>query len=286
MAWLALREPADHAARSPSLAARFAAAQGPAPYVVDLGAGSGSNLRYLAPLLPPAQRWLLVDHDPALLAAAAARTGAAGNVACLALDLARELPAVPGRTGVAAAALLDLTAAAWLDELARWCGDAPVLMALSVDGRLVWQPEDPDDDAIRRHFFAHQRADKGFGPALGPDAAAHLARRLEAAGRRVFLERSDWRLGPEHAPLLGATLDGMVAAVREIAGPSTYGRWAALRRRQIVQGRCRLTVGHIDLLASSPERAAPDVATANTLRTHVPSGSVVTEGGRTSQNAR
>ena len=260
-AWLALREPIDHAARSRSLAARFAAAQGPAPYVVDLGAGSGSNLRYLAPLLPPTQRWLLVDHDPALLAVAA-HACTAGNVTCQVMDLARALPAGPGRTGVTAAALLDLTSAAWLDQFARWCGDAPVLIALSVDGGLAWQPEDRDDDAIREHFFAHQRANKGFGPALGPAAAAHLTRRLEAAGRRVFLERSDWRLGPEHAPLLGATLDGMVAAVREIAGPSTYGRWAALRRRQIVQGRCRLTVGHIDLLASSPERAAPDVATA------------------------
>ena len=248
-AWLALREPADHAARSRSLAVRFAAAQGPEPHVVDLGAGSGSNLRYLAPLLPPAQRWLLVDHDPALLAAAAARSGATGNVACRALDLARELPAVPARTGVTAAALLDLTSAAWLDELARWGGDVPMLLALSVDGRLAWQPADPDDETIRRHFFVHQRADKGFGPALGPDAAAHLARRLEAAGRQVFFEPSDWRLGPEDAPLLGATLKGIAAAVADIAGPTACARWAALRRQQVADGRLRLTVGHVDLLA-------------------------------------
>ena len=249
LAWLALREPADHAARSLALAARFAAAQGSDPYVVDLGAGSGSNLRYLAPLLPPAQRWLLVDHDPALLAAAAARTGTAGNVLCRALDLARDLPAVAGRTGITAAALLDLASAAWLDQLARWCGDAPVLMALSVDGRLAWQPEDPDDAAIRRHFFAHQRADKGFGPALGPDAAAHLARRLEAAGRGVFVEPSDWRLGPREAALLGATLDGIVAAVAGRAGATACARWATLRRRQLAAGGLRLTVGHVDLLA-------------------------------------
>jgi hypothetical protein len=246
-AWLALREPADHAARSRLLAARFAAAQGPEPYVVDLGAGSGSNLRYLAPLLPPAQRWLLVDHDPALLAVAAARRGTVGNVARQDMDLARELPDVPGRTGVTAAALLDLTSAAWLDDLARWCGDAPVLMALSVDGRLAWQPEDPDDDAIRERFFAHQRADKGFGPALGPAAATHLARRLE--GRQVFLEPSDWRLGPPEAPLLGATLDGVVVAVAELAGARACERWAALRRRQLAMGELRLTVGHVDLLA-------------------------------------
>jgi hypothetical protein len=248
-AWLTLREPADHAARNRALAARFAAALGPAPYLVDLGAGSGSNRRYLGPLLPPGQRWLLVDHDPALLAAAAADAGAGDEVACRALDLGSALPAVPGMTGVTAAALLDLTSAGWLDRLVRWCGRAPLLIALSVDGRLRWRPEDPDDDAIRQQFFAHQRADKGFGPALGAAAAAHLARRLEAAGRRVLLERSDWRLGPAEAPLLGATLDGILAAVAEIGETRDHAAWAARRRRELAAGDLHLTVGHVDLLA-------------------------------------
>ena len=48
-AWLALREPYDHAARSAALAERFAAAVGNAPHLIDLGCGTGSNLRYLAP---------------------------------------------------------------------------------------------------------------------------------------------------------------------------------------------------------------------------------------------
>ena len=242
--WLALREPCDHAARSAALAARFAAAQGPDPYIVDLGAGSGSNLRYLGPLLPPGQRWLLVDHDPALLAAAVARLGAAGEVACRTLNLARELPAVPGRTGITAAALLDLTSAAWLDAFARWCGKTPVLMALTVDGRLAWRPEEPEDGAVRERFFAHQRNDKGFGPALGSDAAPYLAERLEAEGQQVFLEFSDWRLGPVTAPLLAATLEGIVAV--QAAG---IERWALARRRQLAAGRLQLTVGHVDLLA-------------------------------------
>ena len=194
--WLALREPTDHAARSRRLAARFAVAAGPAPYMVDLGAGSGSNHRYLAPLLPPSQRWLLVDHDPVLLAAA-------GAVESRQLDLAQALPEVPGRTGITASALLDLTSAAWLDRLAGWCGDTPVLIALSVDGRLAWRPEDPDDGAMPERFFAHQQGDKGFGPALGPAAASHFARRLEAAGRRVEVERSDSRLGASAGAVAG-----------------------------------------------------------------------------------
>ena len=42
-AWLRLREPYDHAARSSGLADRFAEALGPAPRLVDLGAGAGST---------------------------------------------------------------------------------------------------------------------------------------------------------------------------------------------------------------------------------------------------
>jgi hypothetical protein len=240
--WLRLREPCDHAARSAALADRFARAVGPLPRLVDLGAGSGSNLRYLAPRLTAAQRWLLVDRDPALLERAHAGPAVAleGQV----LDLARALPEVGVWTGITAAALLDLASAAWLDRLARWCRGVPVLIALTVDGRLIWQPEEPEDGAVRERFFAHQRSDKGFGPALGADAAPYLAERLEAEGQRVVLERSDWRLGPATTALLGPTLEGIIA----VQDPAIE-RWAAARRRQLATGQLRLTVGHVDLLA-------------------------------------
>ena len=77
--WLALREPFDAAARSAALdrgAARAHRAAGTATApleVVDLGAGAGSNLRYLAPLLGGEQRWRLVDTIATLLDAALAR---------------------------------------------------------------------------------------------------------------------------------------------------------------------------------------------------------------------
>jgi hypothetical protein len=239
--WLRLRESYDRAARSGTLAARFAAAVGPAPDLIDMGAGAGSNLRYLAPRLPASQRWLLVDRDAGLLALAQAGPAAVRRQI---LDLAYQLPEEGSRTGVTGSALLDLASAAWLDRLARWCGGVPVLMALTVDGRLVWQPEEPEDEAVRTCFFAHQRTDKGFGPALGPDAAHYLGERLEAEGQRVFLERSDWRLGPADAPLLGATLEGIIA----VQGLGIE-RWAGARRRQLASGGLRLTVGHVDLLA-------------------------------------
>jgi SAM-dependent methyltransferase len=254
-AWLALREPYDHAARSEALTAAFAEALGAratesGPLLLDLGAGSGSTLRYLAPRQPARQRWLAADHDPVLLDHLTRSAAGLGIVLePLRLDLARELDRLPFAevSGVTASALLDLTSAAWLEELAGWCGDAPLLIALSFDSRLAFEPASPDDGEIRRRFIAHQRTDKGFGQALGPDAAAHLAGRLSA--HEVALEPADWRLGPADAAMLGATLAGMVDAAREMADDSVLGRWASLRREQLRAGDLRLTVGHLDLLA-------------------------------------
>ena len=64
--WLTLREAADRRARDETLPERLCAAWRRRGWsrVVDLGSGTGANLRYLAPRLPSGQRWTLVDHDP------------------------------------------------------------------------------------------------------------------------------------------------------------------------------------------------------------------------------
>jgi len=69
--WLGLREPADKAARNAALIASVAAFKPDAKSlrVLDLGAGTGSTLRALAPHLRTPQRWVLVDHDASLVAA-------------------------------------------------------------------------------------------------------------------------------------------------------------------------------------------------------------------------
>ena len=72
--WLALREPADAAARAADLVDRVRRRlAGDAPAVIhDLGSGTGSMGRWLAPRLPGPQHWVLYDRDADLLARAAA----------------------------------------------------------------------------------------------------------------------------------------------------------------------------------------------------------------------
>lgn len=65
--WLTLREPFDHAARSIELSRRLADRLPARPRLIDLGAGTGSLFRFLAPIIGRRQDWILIDRDGALL---------------------------------------------------------------------------------------------------------------------------------------------------------------------------------------------------------------------------
>ena len=70
LSWLDLREPFDAFARSEALAAALLARLPARPRLIDLGAGTGSLLRWLAPRIGRAQAWTLVDSSAAMAEAA------------------------------------------------------------------------------------------------------------------------------------------------------------------------------------------------------------------------
>lgn len=249
--WLDLRENADTAARdAPMLAEvrRFLEEAG-APLVVDLGSGTGSTLRAIG---ISHARWRLVDHDPVLLAEAARRSDP--DVETVEMDLTRtaDIP-LDGATLVTASALFDLASASWIDALADRLvtSQTGVYAVLSYDGNLEWTPPDPDDAVIRDAFNAHQRGEKSFGPALGPDGAGYLADAMKRRGYRVTTARSPWRFGPTDAELQRALVTGIARAAGEL-GVESADAWRARRVAAASQVRC--TVGHIDVLALPAQR--------------------------------
>ena len=70
--WLNLRESADARARNSEIAQAVAGwfALREHVSVVDLGSGTGANLRAASSLLPQKQTWTLVDHNPQFTAVA------------------------------------------------------------------------------------------------------------------------------------------------------------------------------------------------------------------------
>jgi hypothetical protein len=277
--WLELREPFDAAARAASLVAdlkrHVATGNRDAPlHVVDLGAGAGSNLRYLAPLLGGVQRWRLVDHDSLLVDAALATTHAwaaargadvlrsgsrlriraaefACEVTCERVELEDLAIDLPAGGLVTAAALLDLVSHDWLEALARRCraARAAVLLALTYDGRTTAKPGEPEDPVVLAMFNRHQLFDKGFGPALGMRAPGAAEAAFEAHGYELRVATSDWVIEPTDRALQLALLDGWLGAALEIAPESRLAltSWHQRRRAHVLAGRSELRVGHVDL---------------------------------------
>jgi SAM-dependent methyltransferase len=271
-AWLDLREGVDHRSRNRKLERALAKHfDGWRPItVVDLGCGTGSNLRATAPLLGPEQHWTLVDNDQGLLDAAAERLaawadGADRQGSTLALfkgakrinvefrraDLARDLEAAlgPSVNLVTASALFDLASAEFIARFAAAVASAKSAFytVLTYDGDQRWTPENEADAAMLAAFHAHQRRDKGFGAAVGPDAPDVLSEAFAAAGYAVQEGDSAWRLGPGDEALVAELAVGFADAVREtsqVEAP-TIAQWRAVTRTGAV-------VGHTDTLSLPP----------------------------------
>ncbi len=256
--WLHLRERADHEARAAALLPPLTDWLGERRiHVADLGAGTGANLRYLARVLPAIQDWTLLDQDRTLMVEAVPpRSGI--SVQRRGVDLTQGDPLAASSVDlVTASALLDLVSRAWLDALARSCLQqrSAVLLALSYDGTIRWEPRAAGDELVNTLVNSHQRRDKGFGPALGPDSGPTAESVFRDHGFHTWLSPSPWRLGPEKAALQQALLEGWVNAAVEQAPDrrQELHRWATHRRQEITTGRVSLQVGHLDLLALPPE---------------------------------
>ena len=191
----------------------------------------------------------MVDHDPALLALTHAP-----DTLVVEADLA-NLDTLPwdGVTLVTCSALLDLVSSDWVDRLSMLLTryQIPFYAALSYNGAMTWDPPYHADAAIRAAFNRHQRGDKGFGPALGPDAAAVASGRLAAAGFSTRSEASPWGLSSRASDLQASLLAGIAAAAAEAGVDASMAEDWAARRRDLLSAT-RMTIGHTDLLALPP----------------------------------
>lgn len=250
--WLALREPADLAARDGALLRAAVHAAGPAPLILDLGCGTGATWRALLPHLPAGARWRLVDNNADLLRIAASQIGADAETVLADLADVAALP-LDGVNLVTASALLDLVSSTWIEALAARL-TVPLYAALSYDGQMRWTPEDPRDTAVTAAFNRHQQQDKGFGTALGPACGPRASTLLQAPGFTVQQAQSPWLLGPELADLHRALIDGIAQAALE-AGETCAAEWGQMRRAHADRTHCQ--IGHVDLLAIPTAKGGP-----------------------------
>jgi SAM-dependent methyltransferase len=284
--WLDLRELPDARARNLPLAQALSAALPARPRLLDLGAGTGSLFRWLAPIINRPQAWTLVDADAELIerafdtiaeravdvgfdvSAPNKRTllvhtpSGAWRVEGLVLDLAEAPDGLPLQKadGVVCTAFCDLVSRGWVARLAAGLR-MPFYAALNVEGHARFLPPHPADGVVVRAFRRDQGRDKGFGgPALGPDATRVMAAAFRARRFHVTTAPSPWRIGPSETRMLSTLVDGHADAARHQAPRAgrVIGGWAAARAAQARRGMLRAMVGHSDLLAlPAPDHRRP-----------------------------
>jgi SAM-dependent methyltransferase len=273
--WLRLREPFDHAACSKRLVNQLLALLPARPHLLDLGAGTGSLFRLLAPMIGRAQAWMFVDADEDLLGEAFNATaewgqeqgwtvtwpgralllhtpGGAWRIEGLVADLANAPSglSLTQTDAVVCSALLDLVSEAWLRRISSALR-APFFACLTIDGRDGWLPSDPADIVLRTGKRLHEAKDKGFGPALGVHAAFAASTIFAASGFRVRTAPSDWRIPPGQTALLGQLVSEAAEAARTALPLRRHviTSWETRRIRQASLGRLTVRIGHRDLLA-------------------------------------
>jgi hypothetical protein len=283
--WLALREPVDHRSRNARLLRSVTdylkhveALRPGAVHIIDLGCGSGSNLRALAPVFNDVQEWTLVDSDLQLLYAAQTTllewsddsmviedgSDASGyrllakklilnknkkkvHVHFQSADLFKEvhLPKMATADLVTAAAFFDLTSEDWLQKFcAVLC--KPLYATLSYNGLETWQPPGPWDLSVLQAFHVHQTTDKGFGTAAGPDAANLLVKFLTDRAYSVSVAESPWVMDERDRPLMDQLALGIANAVREtkLLPVDTIAHWLHSK-----SNTKKCVVGHTDVFA-------------------------------------
>lgn len=257
--WLAARVAADTAARATTLNTlvpdliNYLAVTGDHQdtlEIIDLGAGTGANQRWLAPQLPFRQRWVHLDHDPII-----SRSLPLPDDTMIIDDTVEALSRLlasrdAGRQLVTCSALLDVLPMAQLNAVCRAVIDnrVPALFSLTVTGTFGVVPSHPDDQPLLGAFNDHQRR----AGRAGPEAASLAAEALRAAGFDVRCQETPWQLtAASGRAFVGQVLqERLCAAVSQHPGlAQAANAWLELRRSQLALGIMRVELGHGDILA-------------------------------------
>jgi hypothetical protein len=244
--------------------------------IIDLGAGTGANQRWLAPRLPFQQRWIHLDHDPTISRSQPLPHHTViidGSVEALERLLA---DGASDHRLVACSALLDVLTTDHLDAVCRAVinNQVPALFSLSVTGTQRISPMDPRDQLLLAAFNDHQRR----AGRAGPDAITLAVDTLCTGGFTVRIQETPWQLATSSdsafvEQLLQERLDAAVAQDPSLAAVATA--WLELRRAQLELGVLRIEVGHCDILAlpGLPSRREVEHGALITAQAEPPYGS-------------
>ena len=259
--WLAARTSADTSARAatlssllPELIDYLSGTRGRHGVlkIIDLGAGTGANQRWLAPRLPFQQRWIHLDHDPVISRTLPLPLPNDTMIIDAGVETLGRLLASHSTDQhlVTCSALLDVLTMDQLDAVCRAVIDyqVPAFLSLTVTGTLSLTPVNSHDQLLQNAFNDHQK--RAGRP--GPHAATLAVDALCAGGFTVRTQETTWQLTASSDAalvdqLLQERLEAAVAHDPTLAAVASA--WFELRRSQLASGTLLIKVGHLDILA-------------------------------------
>jgi hypothetical protein len=162
-------------------------------------------------------------------------------------DLSKEvhLPIMATTDLVTAAAFFDLTSDDWLQKFCHTLSK-PLYATLTYNGVEAWDPQGPSDQAVLQAFHLHQRTDKGFGAAAGPNAASLLINFLTDRHFQIEVADSPWVMNELDRPLIDQLALGIADAVKDtgLVPIEIIEHW--LQSKNNVS---QCVVGHTDIFA-------------------------------------
>ena len=159
---------------------------------------------------------------------------------------------------ISTSAFLDLVSQDWLEALVREVArqKIPFYGAITYDGRAGCTPEHPTDKLVLDAFNLHQKTDKGFGSALGPQAADQAISLFKTAGYEVIVGTSDWQAKGDHKGFQKMLLEGWATAAIQMKPEltNTFEQWLAQRYDLIENSDAGVFVGHKDFFATPKQK--------------------------------
>lgn len=281
--WLHERYRFDVAARNPEVEAACLQyfAQQDAINIIDIGAGTGANVVYLAEKLPQSQQWALVELNPTLLKYARARLttwaiakGYSVTETGNSLRLKREskhialhfikgsfleLPKLLQLKDyhlVTASAVFDLLSKEMLQTLVQTFhkNRLAFLTTLNYES-MSYLPTDAADEYWIDLYEAHMQRQQAFGQALGPNCGTYLETCFATLSNEQLLRApSRWQIEPTDTAMHRHILQFLEKSLMEMTSMGHPDKgltpWLRQKNQWLQSQQLRLTVAHSDLFTA------------------------------------
>ncbi len=268
--WLKARYEADAKARNQTLLQEFLKRlpAGETLDIIDLGAGMGSNFRFLHPVIDQNQHWTLVDIDKDLLDAVprflSKVTGQKitpgkpfhSNEKEIILEtrlqnLLNSFSVKISADIIVSNAVFDLFSEDQFDQLVQHL-DAPlVYFSINYKGT-TFSPSRAADEKYLALYDQHMQRDQDFGNGMGPQCAELMPLIFKKHQFEVITGPSDWVLDTSDPEVQHYLVNFMEEAVPELLKEekvSDFRNWVKNVQDRIDNRELAIRVKHDDILA-------------------------------------